>query len=164
MSNAARAAWIGVGLILVAGLFLFLRPDETDDAAGTTVETVATPPAPSRGTLPTTAPLETQPRPTQPPPTQTRPEPTAVNARIEVVGGRPAGGRPKRLKVTQGRTLLLTVTSDVADEVHVHGYDIARPVSPGRPTRIRFVASTTGRFEIELERAHVLIAELEVRP
>jgi hypothetical protein len=161
VSKAARAAWIGVGLILVTALFLFLRPDETEDAAGTTV---ATSPVPSNGTPPTTAPLETQPPPTQPPPTQTRPEPTAVNARIAVVGGRPSGGRPKRLRVTQGRTLLLTVTSDVADEVHVHGYDIARPVSPGRPTRIRFVASTTGRFEIELEHAHVQIAELEVRP
>jgi hypothetical protein len=161
VSNAARAALIAVGLILAAALFLFLRPDETDDAAGTTV---ATSPVPPDGTVPTTAPLETEPPPTQPPPTQTRPEPTAVNARIEVVGGRPAGGRPKRLRVTQGRTLLLTVTSDVADEVHVHGYDIARPVSPGRPTRIRFVASTTGRFEIELEQSHVLLAELEVRP
>ena len=160
MSNAARAALIAVGLILAAALFLFLRPGETDDAAGTAV---ATSPVPPDGTLPTTGPLETEPPPTQPP-TQTRPEPTAVNARIEVVGGRPAGGRPKRLRVTQGRTLLLTVTSDVADEVHVHGYDIARPVSPGRPTRIRFVATTTGRFEIELEQSHVLVAELEVRP
>ena len=93
-----------------------------------------------------------------------RPEPTAVNARIVVEGGRPAGGRPKRLNVKQGRTLNLTVTSDVADEVHIHGYDIARPVSPGRPTRFRFVASSTGRFEIELEEAHVLIAELDVEP
>ena len=164
MNNAARAAWIAIGVVLVAALFLLLRPDAAEDGAGTTAATIATGPAPPTGTLPTTAPLETQPSPTQPAPTQTQPEPTAVNARIEVVGGRPAGGRPKRLRVTQGRTLLLTVTSDVADEVHVHGYDIARPVSRGRPTRIRFVASTTGRFEIELERTHVLIAELEVRP
>ena len=164
MSNAARAALIAVGLVLAAGLFLLLRPDETDDVAEPAPATVATAPAPPRGTLPTTAPLETQPPTTQPASTQTQPEPTAVNARIEIVGGRPAGGRPRRLTVKQGRTLLLTVTSDVADEIHVHGYDIARPVSPGRPTRIRFVATTTGRFEIELEERHVLVAELEVRP
>lgn len=167
MSNRARAAWIGGGLVLAAALFLFLRPDESDDAtpAGgtTTAATDAESPA-SSGTLPTTAPLETQQTATTEPPAQTRPEPTAVNARIVVEDGRPAGGRAKRLKVKQGRTLDLTVTSDVADEVHIHGYDIARPLSPGRPTRVRFVADSTGRFEIELERTHVLIAELDVEP
>lgn len=170
MTNRARVAWIGVGLVLAVSMFLFLRPDESDDATWSadtvTAATVAEPRATSSEPAPTTAPVETQPPPTTAtqPPTQARREPTAVSARIVVEGGRPVGGRPKRLKVKQGRTLDLTVTSDVADEVHIHGYDIARPVSPGRPTVIRFVAGSTGRFEIELEETHVLIAELDVEP
>ena len=60
--------------------------------------------------------------------------------------------------------VVVTVTSDVADEVHLHGYDLSADVAPGAPATIRFEANAPGRFEIELENAGVQIAELEVRP
>ena len=63
-----------------------------------------------------------------------------------------------------GRDVVITVTSDVADEVHVHGYDLMADVAPGAPATIRFTADAPGRFEIELENTGVQIAELEVRP
>ena len=64
----------------------------------------------------------------------------------------------------QGSEVVLTVTSEVADEVHVHGYDLMADVAPGAPATIRFTANAPGRFEIELENTGVQIAELEVRP
>ena len=156
MSRLTRATWIGVGLMLAIVLFLLLRP-EADDGAATAPATTeaAEPPA-----------VETAPAGTsaQPPPPQPEPEPTAVNVRLVVERGRPQGGRPRRLAVMQGRTIVLIVDADAPDEVHVHGYDISRPISPRQPTRIRFVADTAGRFVVELERTHVQIAELEVRP
>jgi hypothetical protein len=66
--------------------------------------------------------------------------------------------------VSQGDRVVVVVRSDVEDEVHVHGYDLLREVGPGRAARIAFRASTVGRFEIELEDRHLLLAELEVRP
>ncbi len=69
-----------------------------------------------------------------------------------------------RDSVAHGRDVVITVTSDVADEVHVHGYDLMADVAPGAPATIRFTADAPGRFEIELENTGVQIAELEVRP
>jgi hypothetical protein len=56
------------------------------------------------------------------------------------------------------------VRADVSDHVHLHGYDIMRDVSPGRPARLRFRATIPGRFEVELEDRRLQIAQLEVRP
>ncbi|MCS7008044.1 MAG: hypothetical protein RMM28_11590 [Thermoleophilia bacterium] len=99
------------------------------------------------------------------PETEAPPETTSVTTvRIVVRDGRPVGGivRPK---VRRGDQVVLVVTSDLAGDVHLHGYDLERPVAPGRPARLRFRATIPGRFEIELH-AHpeVHIGELTVTP
>jgi hypothetical protein len=88
-------------------------------------------------------------------------DPTVV--RVRVRGGVPVGGIA-RPTVDKGDQVVLIVTSDVADEVHVHGYDLSRDVSSGQPARIIFRATIVGRFEIELEDRGVPIAELTVNP
>ena len=75
----------------------------------------------------------------------------------------PEGGIA-RDSVARGRIVVITVNSDVADEVHLHGYDLTADVAPGAPATIRFTADAPGRFELELEQSGVQIAELEVRP
>lgn len=60
--------------------------------------------------------------------------------------------------------MTLIVSADVADEVHVHGYDLMADVAPGSPARISFEASVPGRFEVELESRALQIAELRVGP
>ena len=59
---------------------------------------------------------------------------------------------------------MLVVTSDVADEVHLHGYDISRDVAAGGTARIAFRATIPGRFEVELEDRGVQIADMTVEP
>jgi hypothetical protein len=83
--------------------------------------------------------------------------------RVIVRGGVPAGG-VVRESTDKGDRVVVLVTSDVADEVHVHGYDLSRDVAPGAPARIAFPATIPGRFEIELEDRGVQIAELTVNP
>ena len=95
---------------------------------------------------------------TPPPP---RPRPQATTVRITVRNGEPVGGI-QRPKVQLGKTLTLIVEADVADEVHVHGYDVKRDVAPGEPARLQFRTDLAGRFEIELEDAQVQIAQLTV--
>ena len=96
--------------------------------------------------------------------TTTEPEvekPTVV--RIVVVNAAPKGGIVRK-SVDKGDRVVIVVKSDVADEVHLHGYDLTIDVSPGRTARIRFRATVPGRFEVELEKRGVQIADLTVEP
>lgn len=137
-----------VGAAILVGLFVVLRPDDDDDEA--------TPPPPATGSA--TATTTTRPTTTSAP----RPRgPTRIA--IVVRGGRVLGGL-RRARLERGERAVLIVRADVSDHVHLHGYDVFRDVSPGRPARLRFRATIPGRFEVELEDRKLQIAQLEVRP
>ena len=57
----------------------------------------------------------------------------------------------------------IRVTSDVADEVHVHGYDKTFPVAANSRGETTFVANIPGVFEVEFEKSHKVLFTLEVR-
>jgi hypothetical protein len=82
--------------------------------------------------------------------------------RITVVDAKPKDGilRPS---VRKGTHVVLVVTSDTADEVHLHGYDLSADVEAGGTARIPFVADTPGRFVLELENLGVELAEITVQ-
>jgi hypothetical protein len=94
--------------------------------------------------------------------TETQPAAPAVRT-VRVVNGQPQGG-VRRLEYKKGDRVEFKVQSDVADEIHVHGYDLMKDVTAGGSVSFSFTASIEGRFEIELEDAGTLIAELEVEP
>ncbi|HEY1359403.1 MAG TPA: hypothetical protein VGF21_13965 [Thermoleophilaceae bacterium] len=84
--------------------------------------------------------------------------------RIEIKEGKPVGGIHK-ITVTKGDTLHLVVSSnDTKQEIHMHGYDIARDMAPGHPAEFRVKTNIEGAFEIELEETSTKIANLQVRP
>ena len=94
--------------------------------------------------------------------TETEPVgPTVV--RVVVVTAAPKGGIVRQT-VTKGDKVVISVTSDTADEIHLHGYDISRDVAAGGTVRIAFTANVPGRFEVELEQRGVQIADLTVQP
>ena len=81
---------------------------------------------------------------------------------INYVNGAVQGG-VSRTPVQLGRKVRLVVNSDVADEVHVHGYDLKAEV-PARGTgTVEFMADQAGVFEVELESRGAQLAQLEVR-
>jgi hypothetical protein len=147
MRRRLLAALVGA-LVLVAG-FALTSCGSDDDAADTT-ETTTT----SETTQTTTTMTTTQPPPPPPGPTELR---------VRVVNGVPQGGIARET-VDQGDRVAVIVTSDVADHVHIHGYDIMRDLAPGKPVRVAFRARLPGRFVIELEDRHAQIAELTVTP
>ncbi|NUR98531.1 MAG: hypothetical protein HOV67_25155 [Kribbellaceae bacterium] len=55
------------------------------------------------------------------------------------------------------------MTTDVADELHLHGYDLEKETVPGKPATIEFDASIPGEFEAELHHTHLTVVEFEVR-
>ena len=64
--------------------------------------------------------------------------------------------------VPLGSDVTLNVTSDVADEVHVHVYDNKAEVAAGGTATMTFTADIPGQFEVELEGAHLKLVELRV--
>jgi heme/copper-type cytochrome/quinol oxidase subunit 2 len=158
-----KVALIAAALGLLVSLFFALRPDDDDgSAAQTTIAQTTTAETTTAETATGAPPTTTEEVTTEAPPTTTA-APEAVRINYVIVGGEPQGGI-QRDSVARGRDVVITVTSDVADEVHVHGYDLMADVAPGAPATIRFTADAPGRFEIELENTGVQIAELEVRP
>ena len=140
-----KVALIAAGLGLIVSLFVALRSNDEDGGAATTAVEATTAPATTEAPPATTAAA------------------APVELRYTVVGGRPEGGIA-RDTVDRDSEVVVTVTSDVADEIHLHGYDVSADVAPGAPATLRFTADAPGRFEIELENTGVQIAELEVRP
>jgi FtsP/CotA-like multicopper oxidase with cupredoxin domain len=79
---------------------------------------------------------------------------------VSYAGGTITGGG--RVPVKEGTSVTLEVTSDVADEVHVHGYDLMRDVTPDAPATITFDATIPGVFEVELEELGSPLLTLQV--
>jgi hypothetical protein len=73
-------------------------------------------------------------------------------------------GTTRKLTYTQGERVRFRVRSEQDDEVHVHGYDIEKPLKAGQPLTIAFKATINGIFEIELHHANVQIGQLTVEP
>jgi ABC-type Fe3+-hydroxamate transport system substrate-binding protein len=88
-------------------------------------------------------------------------KPTVVS--IVVVDGVPKDGIVRQ-SVNKGDRVVLVVKSDVADEIHVHGYDKSAEVAAGATARVPFTATIPGQFEVELENRGVQIADLTVNP
>jgi len=145
--NLRKVALIAASFGLLVSLFVALRSG--DDGAGE-----AHPPAAAA----------TEPTVEEPPsPPDVRPRKPPVPFSIEIVDGAPVGGI-RRQTIGLGNNVRLFVRSDVADEIHVHGYGLTAAVAPGRPGELVFAADVPGRFEIELEEQGQQIGELEVKP
>ena len=141
MQSRTISAVVVVALIAAAVvLFVVLRDDDGDtDGAATTAPTATT---------------QQQER---------KPEPKPEVTTIVVKGGEPVGG-VQELEYTRGDEVRFDVEADIAEEVHVHGYDVIEEVAPGEVARFDFPADIEGGFEVELEGSHTQIAELTVEP
>jgi hypothetical protein len=68
-----------------------------------------------------------------------------------------------RVSLARGDRVRLVVTSDVADELHIHGYDQELRLTPGKPATLEFTADQTGLFEVEAHEAKLILFQLLVR-
>ena len=67
---------------------------------------------------------------------------------ITLKNGEPVGG-VKDITVNKGDRVRVTVHSDIAANVDVHGYDLTKPVKPGGAVAYDFPATLAGEFEME---------------
>ncbi len=141
-----NALIVAAAVIVAAGLFIVLRPDNGNDNASGNTTTPGTATSASATTSTTS--------PAPPPP---------ANIGIVVRGGEPVGGI-RNVTVSKGRQVVLIVNSDVADEIHLHGYNLKRDVTPGTPARLPFRATINGTVEVELEQRGVPLARITTQP
>ena len=80
---------------------------------------------------------------------------TYANGKVTGVG--------TRVKVKKESTVALVVTSDVADEVHFHGYNKMADVTKGGTVTIVFKATLQGVFEVELEKLKHRLVLLQIQ-
>src|SRR3954465_11206894 len=120
-STGARIALLVVLVAVAVGLFVVLSGDDDngDDNGSTTTSAQTTPGG----------------------------EPSATT--ITVKDDMPVGGIQK-IEVSKGDTVRLRgVPENVADEVHLHGYDLMQDVAPGQPVTFEFTGDTEGVYEAE---------------
>lgn len=82
---------------------------------------------------------------------------------IVVRDGEPVGGI-QTLEYSAGEEIRFRVSSDAAEEIHVHGYDLAKDVPAGGTVEFNFPAELEGIYEAELEELGVQIIELRINP
>ena len=149
---AAALSFIVAGCSTDAGVTTTAAPTPTTTLEDSPSTTLADQPATTGA--PTT---------TVPPTTTTSADvPEATEISISYASGVVEGGG--RVEVPLGESVVIRIDSDVADEGHLHGYDIYVDVEPGSTGVIEFVADIPGIFELELESSRVLLADLEVAP
>jgi hypothetical protein len=145
MSRAQRFTFLGIAAVIAIVAVVVLADSSEDDS---------NPPAGNAGATATATPTADQTGEETPTPTATAtPEPPLLD-----------GSKVVQLDFDEGDTVRFRVVSDTAEEVHIHGYDIAKDLEPGKVTTVSFPATITGGFEIEYEGQGKQIAELQVHP
>ncbi len=149
MSRSQRLTFLAIAaaIAVAAASVLSASGGGDEEPAGTNAQATATP-----GATETAAPDATATETPEPTPTP-KPQPPLVTR-----------GEVTKLRFEQGETVRFRVRSDVADHVHVHGYDLMKDVEPGKTITFSFPAEITGIFEIELEDRGEEIAQLRVDP
>ena len=70
----------------------------------------------------------------------------------------------RRVRIDRGQKVRSRVQADRAEEVHLHGYDVAKDVAAGGEVSFDVPATIEGVFEVELEQSVVPLAEITVTP
>jgi hypothetical protein len=151
MQSPRARALLGIAaLVVVVVLFIVLSGGDDD---GSTPSTTTTNAATSTTTATTDG---------NKPDKGDKPEEEEIPT-IVVENGVPVGG-VQELTFTEGDDIRFKVESDVADEVHFHGYDIGEEVEAGGSVTFDVPATITGKFEVELEERVTQLAEITVNP
>jgi hypothetical protein len=151
MSRSQRFTFLGIAVVIaVVAVVIILAAGGGGDDSGTQASATqtATP-------TPTQDQSEAAPQDAETPtPTPTpKPQPPLLK-----------GGKVTRLEFKEGDTVKFRVVSPVAEEVHIHGYDIAKDLEPNQEITVSFPATIEGIFDIEYEHAGEQIGELRVEP
>jgi len=142
-------------IAVLAGLFLYLKPETASPPPASTASQPASSTQPSGAATPNV---------TSPPSTSVAAASTEPQVlELAVRRGQLVSG-PTVIQVHKGDEVIIHLTSDAADELHLHGYDLHLTTRPNEKATLRFSAMRTGRFGYELHHANAELGALEVYP
>lgn len=141
--NFSSVIFAIVGALLMSGLFFLFKPAETTLPPAQAVAAVSAPVAAPVIEVPAV------------------PQPTVVD--LVVKEGRRVSG-PEVIALRAGDEVILNVTTDKNDELHLHGYDLHLHLHAGKTGTLKFTATQSGRFAYELHKSHLELGALEVQP
>ena len=81
---------------------------------------------------------------------------------MAIVNGSAQGGA-QRVKIAKNSSVVIEVTADSSETIHIHGYDIESDVGPAQAATFSFNANVGGVFVVEIHRNNRKILELEVK-
>lgn len=145
-----RVAMLVGALAVVGGVISGCGEDSAPAAAPVTTST------PSPTTVPTSSPAAS--------PSSTATTPAGPKARVltvTVTAGK-ASGDTDRVMIPLGTPVTINITSDAADEMHVHGYDKEARIPAGGTGTVSFTADIPGVFEVELHESGLQLLQLQV--
>ncbi|MER7004404.1 hypothetical protein ABT297_15345 [Dactylosporangium sp. NPDC000555] len=158
MSNARPTARAGLVLAALLAFAAACGDDPSPAAAPTTAAAAPQTSAPAAGPgsdAPSTPAATGSPVPSPP---------QAVNKDlVYTIAKRRANPPAGRVEVARGDVVRITVTSDEADQLHVHGYNTELALAAGQPGSITLTADRTGLFEVETHKSHLVLFQLVVR-
>lgn len=152
MDNRRLPAIIAViGIVVAVGLFFVLRDDTADE--DTEIDQTA---STAQESTPQGEGGEKDQKP--------KPEPEPEVPSIDIQGGEVVGGT-QEFEFTEGDEIRIEITTDAADELHFHGYDVYLDIEPGKTNELVVdQADIGGVFELESHSTGALFANVSVVP
>ena len=138
MSRGQRIGLLAAAVAIAVVAFVIAKPGSDDNDDSTTTQAAGSSGKPSKPAGPKTT-------------------------RIQLKNHNPVGGR-KVIKVKKDDKVLIVVSSDKPDTVHLHGYEIEREITPAKPGRYSVRARNEGAFELESHTTEQKLATLQVGP
>jgi plastocyanin len=89
---------------------------------------------------------------------------TPAGRTIEItVTGRTIDPAPSTVRLGVGEKLTLTVTSDHHDELHIHGFDVAKELPAGVAQSVTLTGKDPGVYEVETHHPELRLLKIAVQ-
>jgi heme/copper-type cytochrome/quinol oxidase subunit 2 len=70
---------------------------------------------------------------------------------------------PSTVDLPVGESLTLTVTSDHADELHIHGFEVEKELAAGTPLSVTVTGKQPGVYEVETHHPELRLMKIAVK-
>jgi plastocyanin len=70
---------------------------------------------------------------------------------------------PSTVDLAVGEKLTLTVTSDHADQLHIHGFEVEKDLAAGRPLSVTVTGDQPGVYDVETHHPELRLLKIAVK-
>jgi plastocyanin len=82
---------------------------------------------------------------------------------VVTVTGNKVSPPPATVDLAVGEKLTLTVTSDHADQLHIHGFEIEKDLVAGEPLSVTVTGDQPGVYEVETHHPELRLLKIAVK-